>query len=208
MPRPLTRPIYLTRPLFLAVLSLGIYTSSLSGQVPSAAAKYHATIVRETHAVWGLSGQPAVFASQIAQESGFNSNAHSGVGAVGLSQFMPSTSQFISATYPQQLGGPAPLDPNWAIRALVYYDHWIYVRLPMYQETGNNRLAASLSGFNAGLGWVQRAFRNAVGCDGSLWWGCAENSPDGRTEANREQSKQYPRKILLYWLPKFIAAGW
>lgn len=196
------------RKLFLcAALSL-LGNCSLSGQIPAQANKYKAAIIRETHFAWGLAGQPGVFAAQITQESGWNPNAKSGVGAVGLSQFMPSTTSFISATYPKQLGGANPLDPNWSLRALIWYDRWLWNRLGTYQEGSQNRIAASLASYNAGLGWILKASKNAAGCDKSLWWDCAENTVDARTAANRKQSRDYPRRILLVYYPRFKAAGW
>ena len=194
--------------LFLCAAFSFLLNCPLSGQIPAAALKYRNQLIREVHATWGLKGDVAVFSSQITQESGWNPNAKSGVGAMGLGQVMAPTAVWLSKTYPKDLAQPAPYDAGWNIRALVKYDFWLYQRLGMYQEAGQNRIAAALSSYNAGLGWVIKAAKNASNCDGSLWWDCAENSRDGRTEANRKQSKDYPRRILLLYYPRYKAAGW
>lgn len=172
------------------------------------AAKYRAQLTREVHATWGLKGDVAVFSAQITQESGWNPNAKSSVGAMGLGQVMPATAVWLSKTYPKDLAQPSPYDAGWNIRALVKYDFWLYQRLGTYQEGSQNRIAASLASYNAGLGWILKASKNAAGCDKSLWWDCAENTVDARTAANRKQSRDYPRRILLVYYPRFKAAGW
>ena len=188
--------------LFLAVLA----TTVLSRQViPPQASQYKARLTREAHAAGGLGAPTALFAGQLHQESGYNVNAHSGVGAVGIAQFMPGSAAWVARVYPVQLGGPAPLDPAWAIRALVYYDYWNYQRLPMFDDAQENRWAASLAAYNGGLGWIQKDARIGT-C--KVWWGCAENVEDGRTQANLQQNREYPRKIILLWEPMYKAAGW
>lgn len=180
-------------------------TGQVYAQVPAASAKYRAIVIRESRMKGGLGAPVAMFAGQLTQESGWNPNAHSGVGAQGLAQFMPATSLWISKVYPKDLPGAASLDPNWSIRALIYYDYWIYARLGMYQTVDENRWAASLSGFNGGLGWAQKDAR--IGSC-SLWWGCADSVADGRTAANLVQNRDYPRRIIRLYEPRFLAAGW
>ena len=60
-------------------------------QVPAAAARYRLTLLREAHGQWGLDAPVAAFAAQVHQESGWNPQAVSRVGARGLAQFMPAT---------------------------------------------------------------------------------------------------------------------
>lgn len=49
---------------------------------------------------------PVLFRNQIRQESGFNPKARSGVGAVGISQFMPSTAKGYGYTPKQLIDNP------------------------------------------------------------------------------------------------------
>lgn len=191
----------------LAILILAALTCSVTGQaqIPTASAKYKSTVIREARAKGGLNAPVAMFAGQLQQESSWNPNAHSGVGAQGLAQFMPPTAQWISKLYPTDLPGAASLDPNWSIRALVFYDFWIYQRLPMYQTQDENRWAAALSGFNGGLGFAQKDAKLGP-C--SLWWGCADSVNDGRTVANLKQNRDYPFRIIRLYEPKYKKAGW
>lgn len=186
----------------LAVLSLALLSAH---RIPPQANQYKARLIREAHAAGGLSAPSAMFAAQIQQESGYNTVARSGVGAAGLAQFMPGSAAWIARVYPAQLGTAAPLDPAWAIRALVYYDNWNYQRLPMFEEAQENRWAASLAAYNGGLGWTQKDARLGA-C--KVWWSCGELVNDGRTQANLQQNRDYPRKIILVWEPIYKAAGW
>ena len=183
----------------------------LSGQgIPAAALKYRNQLIREVHATWGLGGPVSVMAAQVMQESHFDPNAKSGAGAMGLGQIMPATAKWLNQAYPQTIAKPAPYDPNWNLRALVVYDHWIWVRVPLF-KLGQERFAAMLSGFNGGLGYTlrdQKIARETGSCDASLWFGCAELSEDGRTAANLNENKQYPRRILLKYKPLFDRPDW
>lgn len=187
----------------LVLLAASVF--SRHAVIPPQANQYKVRLIREAHAAGGLGAPTALFAGQIHQESGYSINAHSGVGAIGIAQFMPGSAAWIARVYPAQLGGAAPLDPAWAIRALVYYDYWNHQRLPMFDDALENRWAASLAAYNGGLGWTLKDAR--IGSC-KVWWGCADNIQDGRTQANIEQNREYPRKIILLWEPIYRAAGW
>ena len=47
-----------------------------------------------------------------------------------------------------------------------------------------------------------------VSCNTSLWFGCVEDAVDGRTPANQKQNKDYPKRILKLYKPRYDAAGW
>lgn len=185
----------------LAVLLLALTPHSV--RIPPQANQYKSRVIREARAVGGLTAPSAMFGAQIYQESGYRLDAKSPVGALGISQFMPGSAQWISKVYPSQLGTAAPLDPGWAIRALVYYDYWNYKRLPMFTDAGENRWAASLSAYNGGLGWT---LKDAKGC--SVWWGCADLFDDGRSAANKKQNNDYPSKIIYVLEPIYKTNGW
>lgn len=176
--------------------------------IPSQANQYRAAVIREAHAAGGLDAPVPMFAAQLHQESGWKPTAKSGVGAIGLAQFMPGTAEWIANLYPADLKPGAPLDPAWAIRALVRYDYLLYRKVPKFQA-GDERWAAALGSYNAGLGWILKDQKAAQGvCDESMWFTCVTNIPDKRTAANHLQSSDYPRRILLLYRPRYVAAGW
>jgi soluble lytic murein transglycosylase-like protein len=174
-------------------------------RLPITAAKYQATVVREAHAKGGLTAPVAMFAGQLTQESQFNPNAHSGVGAQGLAQFMPPTALWLTKVAPKDFPTANSLDPNWSIRALIFYDYWLEARTPMYTAEKQNRWAAALAGYNGGLGYVFKAAK--IG-NCQTWFGCAENVNVGRSTSNQLQNKQYPDRIIHIWEPLYVAADW
>ena len=83
----------------------------------------------------------------IVQESGFNENAQSAVGAQGLTQLMPKTAK--------ALGVQDPLDPEQNIAGAARHLHTLYRAFPESQPDHRHRLV--LASYNAGLGRVRDA---------------------------------------------------
>ena len=195
------------KPFILAVLITMFMLVSLRPRgefIPAQANSYRSRLVREAHAGAGLGAPVEMFAAQIHQESDWKETAHSGVGAIGIAQFMPGTAAWTVNLAPADLKPAEPLDADWAMRALVRYDLWIYNRLPQYQA-GDERWAAALAGYNGGLGWAQKDAR-LTGC--ARWFGCAELAQDGRTQASLTENRGYPERILHLLRPLYLAAGW
>lgn len=176
-------------------------------QVPQAALQYRSELVRNARAIWGLNAPVATFAAQVHQESAWKPGAVSRVGAQGLAQFMPATSQWIAGLYPA-LAANEPFNPSWSLRALVQYDAWIHARVAA--ATPCDRMAMVMSGYNGGLGWVQRDKSLAArqGLDSQAWWAAVETVNAGRSTANWHENRDYPRRILLRLEPLYVAAGW
>lgn len=160
--------------------------------VPHQAYRYRADLTRQAREIWGLSAPVATFAAQIHQESRWNPEAVSRVGAQGMAQFMPGTSSWISNLFPSLSAGQ-PTSPTWSMRALVLYDRWLWNRLP---GSDCERMASTLRGYNGGLGYIQReqatgrpcaAFRAATSCRENL---------------------AYPRRILTVLEPVYVTANW
>lgn len=94
-------------------------------------------------------GIPApVLAAQIETESSWRPNARSGVGARGLSQFMPET----WATFGQ---GGNPHNPEHAIAAQGRYMGYLLKQAKASHIRGDP-LELALAGYNAGFGAVQQ----------------------------------------------------
>lgn len=143
---------------------------------------------------------PALLA-QITQESGFNPNAKSRVGAQGLLQFMPATAKWAS-----QAGGfgvAAPLDPQWAIRAGAWYDRFLYDRVAPW-VTACDRWLFALSGYNGGEGRVRQ--RQKLSPDPGNYAVTGYINPGIHPENQRENESYGPR-ILLTIQPRYKLYG-
>jgi len=189
----------------IALLMLG--QSCAHAQVPQAAAQYRAELVRTARVVWGLEAPVATFAAQIHQESGWRREAVSGVGAAGLAQFMPATSQWIAGLAPA-LKANQPFSPSWAIRALVTYDQYLYERTPV-AYLPHDRMWVALRGYNGGLGHWQAEARNAARGPG-VPDRAAVDAACGtarRAKLHCAENLGYPRRILLELQPRYASWG-
>ena len=92
---------------------------------------------------------PDYFVRQIQVESGFNANAYSPAGAVGIAQFLPSTAAGL---------GVNPYDPISALAGAARY-------MASYARQYNGNYAMALAAYNAGGGTVQYA----VAAGGANW---------------------------------------
>jgi membrane-bound lytic murein transglycosylase MltF len=175
--------------------------------VPAAADRYQRELTRIVQQEWGLSGPVTVHAAQIHQESAWRSHVDSPVGAQGLAQFMPTTSQWIVEVYPD-LGQAAPYSPGWAMRAMTRYNRWHWQRLSSAADDCQ-RWAFSLSAYNGGLGWVQRDQRLTIdaGDDPAVWFDNVERYT-GRADWAERENRHYVRRILLDLTPRYVQAGW
>lgn len=166
------------------------------------ALQYRPTLIREAQFVFGIEAPVPMFAGQIMQESGWRPSVTAWDNGRGLAQFMDDTAAMIARNYPE-LGAPDPYDPRWAIRALVRYDGWLYARVK--GTTPCDRWAAALKGYNAGLGYVQRAQRQSS--TPGRWFGATELVNGGQSEKNFEYSRMYPRWILFSHQPRYLDWG-
>ncbi len=95
---------------------------------------------------------PDYFVRQIEQESGFNPNAVSPAGAVGIAQFLPGTATGL---------GINPLDPVQALRGAA-------TLMANYARQYGGDYAKALAAYNGGTGTVQSAVNNC----GANWLNC------------------------------------
>jgi len=174
--------------------------------IPAAAQKYRSEVIRAARCEAGLSAPVAVFAAQLEQESGWNPQAVSPVGARGLGQFMPGTAKDLGRTRPD-LGPAMPTNPGWAIRALCAYDLANLKRVRA--ATPADAWAMALAAYNGGLGWVWRdqALTKRQGLDPARWWNSVETVNAGRSLAAKRENTAYPRQILLRRQPKYLVWG-
>ncbi|RKO76174.1 transglycosylase SLT domain-containing protein [Pectobacterium parmentieri] len=184
----------------------GFFSQAHAAQPPAAAQQYRSDLIRNARLDWGLNAPVADFAAQLHQESGWNPRAISPVGAQGLAQFMPATSAWISDIMPE-LKANQPFNPAWSIRALTRYDRWIWQRVNAADNC--ERMAMTLSGYNGGLGWVQRDQKLAAqrGLDRQRWFGHVATVNAGRSAANWRENRHYPPRILQELAPRYLTWG-
>lgn len=177
-----------------------------AAQPPQVSLPYRSDVIRNARLEWGLSAPVADFAAQLHQESGWRPGAVSPVGAQGLAQFMPATADWISQRVPE-LRSREPFNPAWAIRALVNYDRWLWQRIRVPDNC--ERMAMVLSGYNGGLGWVQRDRRLASqqGLDSVRWYGHVATVNAGRSAASWRENRHYPQRILWELAPRYLSWG-
>ena len=190
---------------WLAVVAISIAASCAQAQVPQAAQQYRGLLVRTAHAAWGLDAPVAVFAAQVHQESAWRPDAVSHVGAQGLAQFMPTTTQWIAGLHPD-LASQQPYNPAWALRALVTYDRWLYDRAPA-RYAPYERMWVALRSYNGGLGhWQKEA--SSTGLDkpsrAQVDAACGQAR---RAAVHCKENLGYPHRILIVLQPRYLQWG-
>ena len=98
--------------------------------------------------------------SVIKVESGFNPNAHSSAGAVGLMQMMPSTFEWLTGEehLGENLSSLCLTDPEVNIRYGTYYLRYLYLKFGNWDT--------SLAAYNGGEGNVTQWLENPEYSDG------------------------------------------
>lgn len=194
------REVTLALAICLGLAMLGAWLDEAHAAPPQASLAYRAPIQREAEMRFGLPAPTPVIAAQIMQESQFNPNARSGVGAQGLMQFMPQTADW--AAVAGQLGQAQPTSAAWAIRAGVWYDRWLYDRVRA--DSDCDRWHFALSAYNGGLGNVYK--RQKLSAAPGSWDSTGYINP-GITPANQRENQEYSTRILVRWQTIFTDWG-
>jgi soluble lytic murein transglycosylase-like protein len=171
--------------------------------IPRDAYRYQRELIGHARAVWGLSAPVATFAGQIAQESAWNAEARSRVGASGLAQFMPGTADWIAGLYRSELGENQPLNPSWALRALVRYDRFLWDRVKP-ADTDCDRMAFALSAYNGGETRVRARQRASTRSGAYAYTGRINPGISG---GNQRENEEYAPRILKRWQPRYLSWG-
>jgi len=192
--------------IFLAALFLTFIPRAYAwGDIPAKAWRYRSLVVSSARAEAGPDAPVALFAAQIAQESGWDPAAVSPVGARGLAQFMPATARDLGRQRPDM--GPAlPTNPAWATRAMVAYDMRNKARLRAASEF--DLWALALMAYNGGLGWVfkDQAEARARGLN-HLRCDVVSSVNAGRSADAKNENARYWQRIMGL-MPAYEAAGW
>lgn len=180
-------------------------TQAAAITIPERSARYRIALEREAGTRFGLDAPVARLAAQIHQESAWRPDAASKY-AHGLTQFTPATAAWLPDVCPD-VGSPDVWDPDWSLRAIACYDHYLYANVTGASEC--DRWGFALSAYNGGLGWVNRdrTRASATGADAARWFGHVELH-SARAKWARAENRDYVRRILLLLEPAYIAAGW
>lgn len=198
----------LSKPLTWAIgaflLALGA-AESCRAQVPEAALQYRTLLIKVAQAEWGLNAPVAAFAAQVHQESAWNPDAVSRVGAAGLAQFMPATARWMPSVRPS-LANPEPFNPAWALQALAAYNHWLYARTPA-RYTPRDRMWVTLRSYNGGLGhWQAEAASTGLAqpTRAQVDEACGKAR---RAALHCKENLGYPHRILVVLQPRYLSWG-
>lgn len=187
----------------VGVLALYFFGKDAYAQIPREAETYRREYTRIMRSEWGLDAPVATFAAQIHQESGWNCQAVSRVGAAGCAQFMPTTARWIGEV-DRSLAGASVYSPAWAFRAQSVYMKWLHDRVK--GPVPCQRMAFALSAYNGGLGYVYR--RQKLSPTPLVCINATCDINPGIHPANQKENEHYPRRILLELEPRYEAAGW
>ena len=105
--------------LMMALLSAPFPQPGLASDIPRAAERHRAELIRVSRAVWGLEAPVAVFAAQVHTESWWRNGTVSSAGAQGLAQFLPSTAEWLPRAVPELEREAGPSAPSAAVRVQV-----------------------------------------------------------------------------------------
>lgn len=166
---------------------------------PAAAEQYRAAMTRSAYRIHGPSAPVAMLAGQIHQESAWQPQARSRVGAEGLAQFMPGTAADMAARFPADCAPANPFSPAWAF---VCRDRYMAGLRRQLQSQGSGlsecaRWVFALRAYNGGMGWVIRDRRKAstAGADADDWI-IVQGFNAGRSAANFRENVEYAPRIL------------
>ncbi len=176
--------------LFIAVLAGWPYSS----EARSFSAEYDRPIQKAIKAYWADFPEWRAWKAQLYQESALDPSARSGVGAVGLAQFMPGTWDDIL----RQIGQHG--DRNSAelsIQAGAYYMAQLR-RTWARDRAGQERHDLAEASYNSGTGNILKAQKL---CDNQkLWQDIAPCMVRVTGVANAKQTTDYVTNIRKWWL--------
>lgn len=201
-PAPVPVAVVRSMPMPVVVVAAAVDPADTA---PPISRKYRAELTRNARVVWGLDAPIAMFAGQVHQESSWNPDARSPY-ASGLAQFTPATADWIDDVY-TDLAPAQPLNPSWALRALVRYDKHLFDRVSGASEC--DRHAFMLASYNGGPGWVTRDQAKAatLGIDAMRYWDAVERVNAGRNAAAFAENRGYPKRIIRTLQPQYAAWG-
>lgn len=197
--------------LLIICLALSACVPSSAFELPDQAIRYERLMIRQALAELGTDRHVAALAAQTYQESLWRNDLVSRVGAIGPSQFMPSTARW----FIKDLARGLPClsvndfgDYTCAIPAQIRY-------MAILRRSVNGavneceRWAMATAKYNGGGIKDDRRLARASGFDYGRWFDHTELF-NGRNRAsyNFKENRDYPRRILLDLQFRFLDAGY
>lgn len=197
------------RYLLLALIllcSLTCYSAMSKEHIPEIAYQYRESLIEHAQAHYGMNAPIPLFASQIHKESTWRYDAKSPY-ASGLTQFTPQTAKHVSQKYPELIANE-PLNPEWAIQAMLIYDKDLKRQVDAIDEC--NDWAFTFAMYNGGAGWIWREKNLAEedGVDRNQYWNAVELYNAGRREDAKRENRGYPKKIIYVLQPLYNNGEW
>lgn len=193
------------------VIGCSTQPSMADSFVPQKAWQHQRLLIRVSLAELGTDRYVASLAAQTYQESNWRNDLKSRVGAIGPSQFMPSTAKWFIKDMARGLPCRSVgdfLDYGCAIPAQVRYMAMLRRGV---KDTANEceRWAMATAKYNGGGIKADRRLAQATGKDYGRWFNHTELF-NGRKRAsyNFKENRHYPRVILFKHQPKFLSAGY
>lgn len=181
--------------------------------IPPGAYKYRTFLMQAWQYYFQLAQDPAIGFAQVHQESRFDCSAVSPGGSLGCAQFLPATAEWVNKRLPAEVRARCPvkagcpMDPRWALHAMVEYDWWLWSR-SAWAQGDRERWGFTLTQYNGG-GAVVNAERKACegsrGCNPRRYFDHVERfcGSAGRSTASCNENRQYPKLILDFWRPMY-----
>jgi hypothetical protein len=172
----------------------------LRPQPPAAAEQYRADVVRSAYRVHGPGAPVAMRGGHLHQESAWDANARSRVGAMGLGQFMPLTAEDMAKHHPAECAPANPFSARWAIECSDLYLRSLRRQMRPMTRTELDECTQwvfTLRAYNGGAGWVMRDRSKArdAGADPDDWQQVARFNA-GRSAGNFKENTEYAPRIM------------
>lgn len=142
---------------------------------------------------WGLGW------AQVKQESAFDCNAVSPVGAMGCAQFMPATwlDMIEAGVVPKD---STPFDTRYALEAQAYYMRTQFNGWQTKNRTFESWIKLGFAGYNAGRGNLYKAQKV---CDGVMEYSQIMECLPSITGRHAKETSGYVSKITEYFYRRF-----
>lgn len=181
----------------------------LALQIPAGAWEYRAEMTRSAVREFGPTAPVSTLAAQIHQESGWNVDARSWVGAEGLAQFMPATGRDMAARFPDLCAPANPRSPRWALTCRDRYLGSLLRSLRPIRNTLSecSRWAFAFRMYNGGGVLKDRIAALNRHLDPDNWVEVANVNGRNRSPAAFKENTEYPVRIFRI-APRYERAGW